>query len=530
MKRGLAVLAVALLAQAFVLYRAFHYGPMAGLIPWDDCLTLQRGLHNLRVVELSRTPWTMLLSLRDVVIHSPVSDLQALVGLMAGGGALWVPYALNVAVLVLVLYAVLFRPGRPGKSVFLALLLFVLVQPVTINALTFLKADWKSGLLIAAALFVLYEAAEQGRRGLKLFGAGLLGLGVAAKLTAFYMPVFALIALVAFEALALLARPPAEGLGAHLRKIRPAFSLSVALALGPFLAFFLLGALGHHKLLAYIAYAVGDTWSDGRTTLQRALYYSPFVQGGGAWGHLHWFVLAFGAGALAVSIRAKRRLYPAALAVMVGLGLVLLAPLVLAHTSNWEFGAGLLGVVMGAAMVSIRVFARDLHRIGGCVALAVVVCCAVTAPLNPPFVDPDVGAATPAELQALKTVYGDIAADIAARAPTPAPKVRLLYENSFAPFPDLSILYFQRTGQLIDIDRIDDVSHPEAITADLASTDFLLTSVPATGTGMRGLPRRFPTSADPASADRFVAAQTRFLVVRRYPLADGEIRLYQRQP
>ena len=529
-KRGLAVLVAVLLIQAYVLYRAFHYGPMAGLIPWDDCLTLQRALHNLAVLATAPTPWALIEALRSVVIHSPVSDLQALVGLMAGGGALWVPFALNALTLMLVLQAVLFRAARPGGALFVALFVFVLLQPVTINALTFLKADWKGGLLIAGALFVLYEALERRRRDLKLLGAGLLGLGVAAKLTAFYMPAFALVVLVAFGALDFLSRPRTESAGAYLTRERPTFAPALALALGPFLAFFLLGALGHHRLIAYIAYAVSDTWSDGRTPLQRALYYSPLAPGGGAWGHLHLFALVFMAGALAFSIRAKKGLYPAALAILILLGLVLLAPLLAARTSNWEFGASLLGVAMGATLISIRVFAREAPRFGSCAALALVLALGATAPLDPPFVDADVGKPTTAELQVQKAVYGDIARDLAARAPTRAPKVRLLYENSFAPFPDLSILYFQATGRLMDIDRIDDVAHPQAISADLATSDFLLTSVPATGTRMRGLPERFPTSADPAAADRFAATRPDFILVKSFALPDGAIRLYQRRP
>ena len=525
------MLAAALLIQAFVLYRAFHYGPMAGLIPWDDCLTLQRGLHNLRVLVLAATPLNLIALIPDLVIHSPVSDLQALGGLLVGGGALWVPYALNIGALLLALYAVLFRTGRQSLAVFAALALAFLVQPLTIDSLTFLKADWKGGLLIAAALYTLYEAAEQERRDLKLLGAGILGLGVAAKLTAFYMPVFAFVALIGFEALSYFARhrDGLAGFRAHLNNRRAGFGLALILALGPFLVFFLLGALGRHRIVAYIAYAVGDTWSDGRNPLQRALYYSPFTPGGGHWGLIPLFALAFVGGALVVSVMARRRFYPIALALMAGLALMLLVPLAAAHTSNWEFGAGLLGVVLGAVLVSIRVFARDLPRCGPLAALIMAGCLALTAPLRPPFLDPDVGQPTTAELQRLKGIYVDIARDIALHTPTPAPKVRLFYENGFAPFPDLSLLYFHDTGQLIDVDRIDDIAHPEAIKSDLASADFLLTMVSGAGARMRGLPARFPTSADPGGADRFVAAQPGFLPMRRYPLPDGEIRLYQRR-
>ena len=74
-----------------------------------------------------------------------------------------------------------------------------MVQPLTINALTYVKSDWTGGLLLVGALFLLNASVEKARPDLKLFGAGLLGLSILSKLTAFYLPVLALGILLLFE-------------------------------------------------------------------------------------------------------------------------------------------------------------------------------------------------------------------------------------------------------------------------------------------------------------------------------------------
>ncbi len=166
---------------------------------------------------------------------------------------------------------------------------------MTINALIYLKADWKSGVLMAAAIYLLYEAAQRGDRSLKLWAATLLGFAVAAKLTAFYVPVFAVVVLAAFELLGVAAQRAAGepiGLGDVVEPGAVDLLLTVALALGPYLAFFALGALGHHKLVSYIAFALGSAWDDGLTLSQRAALYGPFA-GNAAWGRLDWQFLVF---------------------------------------------------------------------------------------------------------------------------------------------------------------------------------------------------------------------------------------------
>jgi hypothetical protein len=528
--RTLTVVAGVLLAEAFLLYRAFHYGPMAGLLPWDDCMVVLRSLHNLRMFASTASLAELFPLAWSLVIHSPLSDIQTLLGLMIGGGATIAPYLLNALFVIPAFWAVLVRTGRLPWALFAALMLALLAQPVTLGALTFLKSDWKGGLLVAAAMPLLYQGVAEERRALKFWGAGLLGVGVAAKLTTLYMPVIAIFILLGFEVVGLIARPPGRGeLEPRLQAVRADLSPMAGLVFIPYIVFLLQSALGQHNILAYIRYALGDTWNDGLTHTERALFYSPLAAGGGAWGHLHWIVLAFAAGALPLSLRARDRLYPAALVLLLGTAAVLYAPLVAARTSNWEFGAGMLGVVIGLALISIRVFAERAPRWGGAAALAGVVLLSLTAPLKAPFQMPDVRPATQAELQAIEKSYDAIGEALLARAPVPEPKVRVLFEHTYAPFPDLSLGFFRRTGRLIDVDRIDDLSRAEGV-QDLLSSDFALTAVPTGPRPIWALSPRYPTTRDPAGADAFVQARPEFFLIGRYPIPDGEVRLYQRRP
>lgn len=529
LRRTVLLVAATLLLQAFVLYRAFHGGHLSGLVPWDDCQIILSGLYNLRVFAAAQSPLDLVAALRLVVVHSPVADLPTMLGLMVTGGAVWGPFALSGLPVLLALYAVLVRAGRAEAWLSAAIAACILLQPLTINALTFLKADWKSGVLTAAAVYLLYEAAQRSDRGLKLWGAGLLGVAVAAKLTAFYMPLFALVVLAAFELVGFAARRAGGetlSLAGHLRRERPTLSIAAALVLGPYLVFFLLGSLGHHGLIAYIAFALGDAWNDGLSLPQRAAFYGPF-SGNAAWGGLPCQLLVFAGSALVVSIARRTWIFPLALLLMAGLALMFLAPLAVARTSNPEFGATLLGLVLGAALVAMGVFARAIPRFGGAAALALVLILTATASLGSPQIAAK-DAPGAAVLRGLADTYRRILDEIVARSPERPPRLLVFYEHLFAPFPNLSTLYFQRTGELMDVDRIDGLAPAAPVLDRLARTDFVLTLVPVGP--VPGLERRFPTSRDPAAADRFVAAQPRFAAVASFPIPGGRIVLYQARP
>ena len=191
--------AAAITLQSFILYYQLNYGALVGLIPWDDCAIVLRDLENLDKLAQAHSLWHMLIAALHLDIHAPVSDIQGIVGLLLAGGAMWGPYALNVTCLCIAIYAISTTAAMKDPVVFGAGALFLLVQPVTFSALAELKSDWQGGILLAAALFVLFDAAEANNNHSRTLGAALLGLMLITKMTAFYLPVLALGVFLIFE-------------------------------------------------------------------------------------------------------------------------------------------------------------------------------------------------------------------------------------------------------------------------------------------------------------------------------------------
>ena len=146
-------LAAAITLQLFILYYQLNYGALVGLIPWDDCAILLRGLENIDKLAQAHSLWHMLGAALHLDIHAPVSDIQDVVGLLLSGGAVWGPYALNVTCLCIAIYAISTTVLLKDPIVFGTSVLFLLVQPVTLRALSTVKSDWQASILLAAAMF-----------------------------------------------------------------------------------------------------------------------------------------------------------------------------------------------------------------------------------------------------------------------------------------------------------------------------------------------------------------------------------------
>jgi hypothetical protein len=99
-------LAAAITLQIFIVYYQLNYGALVGLIPWDDCAVLQRGLVNLDKLAQAHSFWQALVAALRLAIHAPVSDIQTIVGLLLTGGATWGPYTLNVTCLCIAMFAI----------------------------------------------------------------------------------------------------------------------------------------------------------------------------------------------------------------------------------------------------------------------------------------------------------------------------------------------------------------------------------------------------------------------------------------
>jgi hypothetical protein len=535
-------LAAAIGLQSFILYYQLNYGALVGLIPWDDCAIVLRALENLDKLAQAHSLWHMLGAALHLDIHAPVSDIQAIVGLLLAGGAIWGPYALNVTCLCIAIYAISTTAAKKDSIFFGTIVLFLLVQPVTFRALAEVKSDWQSSILLATALFLLFDA-EDNHNNSRILGAALLGLMLVTKMTAFYLPVLALAVFLLFEfygalkpKLAAKDEPNLSPAAwkralASLGEIDRQRMICTALILVPYLLFFY---YSHKALLPYIKAALGPIQRDGFTIPERLLFYSPLdghvppdVQGA-VWGGLHFMFLIFLSAALIAALYKRAWLHVLACIGVLPLAAGFMAPLALAQASNITFGAPFFGTIIGGTLIFLRIFVANTPRWGALVAPIVVLALALpsTVPLSPlrDMIGTPLGRV---ELEHYRSINDDMVAAIVSRATSAQPEVVFTFDHSLMPYPNLSIRYFQRTGHFLSVYRIDDFSDPDDASL-LANADFMVTITP-TGDAhtVPNLPAYIPTSADPALGDARVRDSRRYGLITSYQVQGGEIRLYQ---
>ena len=509
--------ALALSVHAYVLYYAFHYGTLSGLLQWDDCAIVVRGLTNLDQLVTATSGSGLLRAALHLDIHSPLSDLQTLIGLLLSGGQTWGPYVLNATWVALVLAAVLRTYERRDAVLAATAVLFILCQPLTVNALADLKSDWEGGLLLAGALFVYTRGAQTARADLKLWGAVLLGLATLSKLTAFYLPVVAAVAVLLYEWYAAVL----EGRSIDRRLL----VVRLLIAVGPFVLFFLAKL---RPTIAYIRTATGSGWADGLSMLGRAWFYGPYGPDSAMeWGTLHVSCALLVGATLVVAWRRKDVVHPGALLVHGCVGAMLLAPLLVAN-SNHSFAATFLGVIVSATLISVDYLARSLAPRREWIVAALVVACILPAGL--PFKNSNYYSQFPVtsiELRQIARTYGRIVDTMVAESRADAPHVIVFYDHVFAPHPNLSIEYFRKTGRLPSIDRVDDLADPRW-KQGVTTADFVLTIVPNSTTApVPNLYPTYPITKDPAAAESLVRAAGVFDPVGVFAVRGGEIHLYR---
>jgi hypothetical protein len=474
-------------------------------------------------------------------IHAAVSDIQTIVGLLLTGGTIWGPYALNVSCLCIAIYALSTTAALKNSIVFATSVLFLLVQPITFIALSRLLSDWQGGILLAAAMFVLYDAAEESNNYSRTMGAALLGLMSITKLTAFYLPVLALGVFVVFEFYGALKQRLAAKEASNLSwaTFKEAFislgaisrqrTLCAALILPPYLFFFL---YNHKELLGYIRFALGPMWADGLTVSERLLFYSSLHVWAGVrgevWGGLHFMFLTFLTAGLIAALLKRARLHVLACLGILPIAAVFLVPIVLAHTSAICFGAPFLGAIMGGTLICLWIFVANTPRWGALVSPVVVLALALPSvlPLSPPR-DQSGTPVGRSELGHYQSIFDEMVGMIARREVSARPEVVFTFEHVLLPYPNLGIRYFQRTGRFLSIHRIDDFSEHDAASF-LANADFVVTITP-TGEvrALRNLWANVPTSANPSLGDAQVRETGRYGLIASYQVQGGEIRLYK---
>jgi hypothetical protein len=532
------IVALPIILQAAVFYYSVNYGILRGPLVRDDAYTTLQALERISSFLIADP---LAVNLRRVVhlwFHSPLANMQTGGALLVSGGNLLAAFALNFWCLSLALYFLLAKSRLEGTSLKLAITLLVALQPLAIASLLFIKADFKGGLFMAAGIFLFYRAVECHDSGLKLFGAASLSLAVISKTTAFYGPIFALGILILFEIYAFLQRWE-ESKSLFVARAHAAGELRIvavcaAIVTTPYLFFFSLRAKDY---VEYINFGLSAIWADGLTVLERAWYYSPASFDGAAiWGKLHLEFLLFSVIALAISI-VRRKFSSALLLVMlcVAIGVYAL-PLVLASSSNIEYAGSAIGVVLGSTLVAIMIVAKSADQWRAYAVMAAVILFTLFTRVPLGFDPPSLGGApqvdrfTKLEMEELGSAYQQIAETIAMQTDKPQPLVTVFFHHTAAVPPNLSIEYYRRTANFLDLMNVWNLSDDKAVSSALKTSDFLLAIVPTgPNKSVPGMNSVFPISADPGQADRCIATKSFMERSGSFPIPGGAIRLYRRK-
>ena len=528
--------------QVLLLYYELHYGTLSGLLQWDDCAIVLRGLENLDRLVHATSALSFAHAIYGLDVHSPLTDLQTMVGLLISGGQVWGPYFFSATWLTLTLAALLHTFDRRHWLLAIVVVIIVLGQPLTLNALVNIKSDWSGGLLMSGALFLLARGSVTDRQDQKLQGAALLGLGTLSKLTAFYLPMVAAAALVLFELHSAMLKVPVRaaennrsGAGTLWSNLRPAIqsidrralALRLSLGVGLFVLFFI---YKWKPTLLYIKGAMSSVWADGLTVFGRAHFYGPYgPDSWKEWGNLHIFFLVFVLAALLVAWRRRERPYPSTLLVLSAIGVMLLIPVLVAPASDHSFASTFLGAILAATLVSVDYLMRALDGVRCWIVAAVALL--ISLPVAWPLSNSSYYSRysiTDTELRQLSSVYGRIVDVMVTSSQQEHPGVVVFFDNDFAPHPNLAIGYYQMTGRFPRMARVDDLSATSWV-GEMSEAAFALTFVPDSNQkpGVASwLYPPYPISQDPARAEDVVHASGRFDSIAVFPVPGGKIHLY----
>jgi hypothetical protein len=511
------------LLQALVIYRDSHYGRLSGLVPWDDNAILVSALRRLTTVSASSSVDDLLRHWRDLAPHAPIADFQATVGLALSNGSFLGPYWLNAAWIFLIVILMLRALSHVSWGVALLLTVVLVSQSLSIAVLSVLKGDFKATLFLSVALLLLAEQVKTGRTGAGFVGAAALSLATLCKLTAFYMPIFACATVLIFETASFVGagRPlRRQAVAAYLADNKWRIALQVTVAVAPFLLAFAWGARGTDNLIVYIRNALDTTWTDGLTFGQRAAIYLP--GGSHAWGRLGWLFVTVVPLFVLLCVHARRHAELAGLGACLVVALMFFLPLVIARTSNPEFGSYFIGCALGATLIAVRGLAERSPAWLIATSIGVVIF-AVAANIAGSS-----GFQTDA-LQESRRTYEKIVDELVALEQRPNPTVYVMFEDSIAAHPNVSLLHFLKTGRIANAYRIDRLDHQAALAEQLRGADFVVSLVPSSPDIPAGylLSDRFPASRELSLGDARVASQPQMIRVGSFPWRNGVLNLYR---
>jgi hypothetical protein len=520
---------IVILLQAYTLYYLLTYGSLIGLIPWDDCAIILRGITNIDVFAHATSILGGAASVFRLDVHSPTSDIQTMIGLVMTGGATWGPYALNAVYLLVCLYLLSKTAGLKSSLAFWLVTALLLTQPLTFSALSELKSDWQGGLLMAAAIFILFDAQEADSDTQRFAGSSVLSLALLTKMTSVYMPILAAGIFIAMESYGALRTASMPGAGFKIADAPKAIGnqaartwrvqlICLTVILVPFLVFFV---YQFQHLTDYIQNGLSLKWRDGFSLHQRFDFYRPRHNPG--WGRLHELFAGFFLLALIAAAVRRNWLHVLACLGVLAIAIVFVIPLLLAPTSNFSFSAAFLGTLIGGTLVAMRILTTNAAGLGAAISAVVILIAALTTamPQRPPMPDR-------AYAQRYQAMYNDMLDKMLKTERSDHPKVAFAVEVYAAPFPNLFILHFRRTARLLRLDRADELKDAAALAS---GADYVVTMTQTPGlVRVPDVSMNYPISADLAAADRAVTASGHYERLSDYPVRGGTLHFYMRLP
>lgn len=523
---------IALGLQLWVLSRSMFDGRLSGLIPWDDCEFITRGLSNTEKFLESESIAQAIQSVARADFHAPVGDLYVMAGLVLFQLQTWGPYLLNFTVVLTGMLVIdrFLRDEQLWVRI-LASLLFAFI-PFVFVGLDELKSDYKGGVFLFAGLLLLVDR----RRGLYASAPSimlpvsiLLTLALLSKITAFYFPPLMIVILTISVATYTIG----AGLlrwerGRYLPQVSDWAELKHPLALSAGTAALMVAVLitfwvhDEAHYLSYIRQALSPFWHDEFGLLERLFFFTPLWPASvSRWGILIWLApfLLLWSGYL---IYSRKDL--SALADLSFLGLCaafMYLPLLLVNTHNPSFGAFFYYSVLAGVFYTLRIVISALGPRGKLVFLGVIVLAASGAEQyisrsSVPF----------SERMMAADAFTLLAETIATAEAFDKPRVLFTYESVEMPYRNLENIAWINHRKWLDVRRLDDFEDETERSDSLAWAQWVLTA--------RGGERawtfnpRFPSSHQLDEIFQFVSSDKRYQPVKSIQIGAVQLTLFKR--
>lgn len=447
---AVAYICIALTYHLVFLTYAYQYGWLAGLIPWDDCAFLARGLHNAHLFLTSKSIINFILR-NDLKFHAPLAGIQTLAGLLLFNFNFFLTYLLAFVHTVALLLFLDYYFRNSTRFLKYCIILLALSLPIVQSFPAELKSDMKGGMYLMMALLLLFEFDSDGlnwQRAAVIYAA--ITLSTLAKVTAFYMPLYCLGILGLYWLVHIYcAKKFYEG-----KDLQPGAIIfkRCLIIFAAYMCTYLLVVLPNIKqYLEYIKYALSNKWVDEFSLAKHLLYYTPFVSSK-AWSRYWYLLLLLLPLALLQSFKTNKSIFLRHLSLFFATA-VLLLPLLISKTHGITFGAYFYFAVFGCFLMTVR-FLEESFSLKPVAAnsYTAILCFAIIACVlfQPKFKR----FSYPMEINVKRNeIVSKIAGQI--HENSVGRNVAFLFDNLLIPYPNLYIRYYQMYHKFLNIDRID---------------------------------------------------------------------------